>query len=185
MRKIERSEIVDYETYADHRLETRPLAIEVKRVRRIHAGEHFTFLFENRETVRYQVQEMMRIERIVREPEIQHELDTYNELLHEGGTLGCTLFIEIDDPVERDQKLTAWKGLVAHVFATLPDGTRIRPTYDKRQVGEERLSSVQYLAFELGPKAPIAIGVDLSGAEAEATLTGEQRAALQADLDEP
>ena len=184
MRPVERSEILDYQTYGDRRGELRPLALEAKAQRRIQVGEHFTFLFENRATVRYQVQEMMRTEKIAREADIQHELDTYNELLHPRGSLGCSLLIGIAEPEERDRLLRAWRGLVEHVYAELPDGTRVRPSFDARQVGDERLSSVQYLAFELGPVAPVALGVDMKGVEQRAELSDAQRAALQADLDE-
>jgi len=185
VRTIELSEIVDYQTYSDRRDETRPVALAAKKARRVEVGEHFTFLFENRETVRYQIQEMTRAEKIVREAEIQHELDTYNELLHDGGKLGCSLLIGIDDPAERDEKLTAWLGLVSHIYAKLADGTKVRPGFDERQVGDTRLSAVQYLSFAIGPDAPVALGIDFPGVEREATLSDEQRAALQSDLDEP
>jgi hypothetical protein len=145
-------------------------------------GEHFTFLFENRETVRYQVQEMMRVEKIVKENEIQHELDTYNELLHPKGAIGCTLLIGIDDEAERDAKLREWMGLNDHIYAKMADGTRVAPTWDPRQVGDIRLSSVQYLSFALGDEAPVAIGIDMAGIEAETELSDGQREALRADL---
>lgn len=182
MRPVERSEILDYVTYTERRNEIRASALQAKSERRILVGEYFTFLFENHETVRYQVQEMMRVERIVKEAEIKHELDTYNELIHPAGTLGCTLLIGIDDEAERDEKLRSWLGLNDHIYAVMPDGSRRTPTWDPRQVGDERLSSVQYLSFELGAEAPTAIGVDLAGAEAETALSEAQRAALTADL---
>ena len=184
MRKIDREEIEDYQTYSDGRELTRPIALAAKAERRIQVGEYFTFLFENRETVRYQIQEMLRIERIVRDTEIQHEITTYNELLYDGGRLGCTFLIGIDDPEERDVKLRAWLGLTERIYATLPDGTRVRPTFDARQVGDDRLSAVQYLMFPLGGTAPVALGIDLEGTETDAALTEVQRQALQADLDE-
>lgn len=183
MDKIERSEIVDYQTYADTRDETRAAALAAKAARRVQVGDAFTFLFENRETVRYQIQEMMRVEKIVREAEIQHEIDTYNELLHDEGTLGCSLLIGIDDPEERDRKLREWRGAIDTIYAKLPDGTKARPSYDPRQVGDDRLSSVQYLAFEVGAEAPVAIGIDHPDIALETELTDAQRAALQADLD--
>ncbi len=183
MQKIDRSEVVDYQTYQDNRDATREAALLAKATRRIQVGDAFTFLFENRATVLYQIQEMMRVERIVREKDIQHEIDTYNELLHDGGVLGCTLLIGIDDPAERDEKLRAWVGLVPTIYAELPDGRRVRPGFDARQVGDERLSSVQYLSFELGAQAPVALGVEHPGAEARVELSDAQRAALQADLD--
>jgi hypothetical protein len=184
MKKVERSELLDYATYGDRRGEIRPRALAAKNARRILVGEHLTFLFENRETVRYQVQEMMRVERIVREADIQHELDTYNELIHDAGTLGCSLLIGIDDPEERDELLGAWLGLPKHLYAELEGGERVRPVYDERQVGDDRLSSVQYLSFELGEKAPVALGVDMDVLSLRTELTDAQRAALQSDLDE-
>jgi hypothetical protein len=181
VKPVERSEILDYVTYGEQRDAIRTSALAAKSVRRIVVGGYFTFLFENRETVRYQVQEMMRVERIVKEDDIAHELKTYNELLHPKGRLGCTLLVGIDDEAERDVKLRQWVGLNDHVYAKLADGTRVKPTWDARQVGERRLSSVQYLTFELS-EAPVAIGVDMPGAEVEATLSEAQREALQHDL---
>lgn len=183
MKPVDRSKILDYVTYGEQRDRIRAAALKAKSVRRILVGEHFTFLFENHETVRYQVQEMMRVEKIVKEDDIQHELDTYNELLHPAGTLGCTLLIGIDDEAERDTKLKEWLGLNEHIYATMPDGKRVAPTWDARQVGDSRLSSVQYLAFEFGTEPPVAIGIDMPGAEAETRLSESQRGALRADLE--
>jgi hypothetical protein len=182
VKPVQRSEILDYVTYGEEREQIRSAALRAKSVRRILVGEHFTFLFENRETVRYQVQEMMRIERIVKEDDVQHELDTYNELIHPRGTIGCTLMVGIDDEAERDEKLRAWMGLNDHIYAKLPDGTEVRPTWDPRQVGDTRLSAVQYLAFPIGDEAPTAIGIAMQGIEAEATLSEVQRNALGEDL---
>ena len=94
---VRRDEIVDFQTYDDGREATRTGVMDLKRPRRIHVGEHLTFLFENHDTIRYQVQEMMRVEQIVREASIQQELATYNELLGGPGQLGCALLIEIED----------------------------------------------------------------------------------------
>lgn len=182
MKPIERSEILDYVTYGEQRDQIRDSALRAKSVRRILVGEHFTFLFENRETVRYQIQEMMRIEQIVKEDDIQHELDTYNELLHPKGTVGCTLMVGIDDERERDVKLRAWMGLNEHIYARLPNGATVKPTWDPRQVGETRLSSVQYLSFALGDVAPVAVGIDMPGVELETELSAGQQDALGEDL---
>ncbi|HET6417111.1 MAG TPA: DUF3501 family protein [Polyangiales bacterium] len=182
MKPIERSEILDYVTYGEQRDQIRDSALRAKSVRRILVGEHFTFLFENRETVRYQIQEMMRIEQIVKEDDIQHELDTYNELLHPKGTVGCTLMVGIDDERERDVKLRAWMGLNEHIYARLPNGATVKPTWDPRQVGETRLSSVQYLSFALGDVAPVAVGIDMPGVELETELSAAQQDALGQDL---
>jgi hypothetical protein len=154
----------------------------VKRPRRVHVGDHLTFLFENHETVLYQVQEMVRAERIVRDAEIRHEIDTYNEVLGGAGELGCVLLIEIDDPKERQEKLTRWLTLPEKLYLRLEDGTRVRATHDTRQVGETRVSSVQYLKFDTKGAVPVAAGADHPDLTAEAVLTPEQRAALAEDL---
>jgi Protein of unknown function (DUF3501) len=184
MKPVARDELVDYQTYADTRSETRARVMELKKPRRIHLGEHLTFLFENRDTIRYQVQEMMRAERIVRDAEIQHELDTYNAVLGGPGELGCTLLIEIESPEQRDVLLREWLGLPAALYARLDDGTRVHATYDPAQVGEDRLSSVQYLKFAVGGRVPVALGVDLDALKTEAELSEAQLAALGDDLSE-
>lgn len=182
MRTVQRSEIVDYETYEDIREEFRKKVFAVKARRRIHVGDFFTFLFENALTMRYQVQEMMRVERLVKEKDILHELETYNGLIGGEGELGCTLLIEIDDPEQRAVKLREWLALPEHVYALLEDGINIRPTFDPSQVGAERLSSVQYLKFPVRGAVPTALGIDLPGIEAETRLDADQRSALADDL---
>ena len=182
MKPVERSEILDYVTYEEGRERFRAEVIAAKAVRRLHIGEYLTLLFENPLTIRYQIQEMMRIERLVKEADIQHEIDTYNELLGGAGEIGCTLLIEIDDPAVRDVKLVAWRRLPEKIYVLLEDGTRVSAHFDERQRGEDRLSSVQYLKFDTGGSVPIAVGVDLPELQAETTLTADQRAALAYDL---
>ena len=182
MRKVKRSDVLDYKTYNDRRDEYRRRILEEKAKRRIHVGEHLTFLFESTDTMLYQVQEMMRLEQTVREAEIQHELDTYNQLLGGDGELGCTLLIEIDDAEERNQKLRAWLSLPEHLYLKLEGGGEARALWDKAQVGDTRLSSVQYLKFRVGAHAPLAIGCDHPVLQLEAPLSPEQRQTLAADL---
>lgn len=183
MKPVSRSEILDYVTYNERREQLRPQAMQAKAPRRlVLAGGTITFLFENRDTVRYQVHEMMRAEQIVKEADIAHELHTYNELLGGPGEFGCTLLIGIDDEAERARKLVEWLALPQHVYLERPDGSRVRATFDARQVGEDRLSSVQYLKFAVGEQAPVAIGIDLPGLTVHEVLSEEQRAALAEDL---
>lgn len=183
MRLVQRSDIVDWQTYSDQRPELRRRIIEeVKPPRRVHVGEHLTFLFENTETVTYQIQEMMRIERIVRDADIQHEIDTYNELVGGDGELGFTLLIEIADPDERARLLVAWTPLIEHIYARFDDGERAYATWDARQVDEGKLSSVHYMKLDTSGRTPVAIGCDWEGHRVEAALNEAQRAALAADL---
>lgn len=186
MRRVARSEIVDYQTYGDLRPGMRERALAAKRDRRVVVAGCLTFLFENHDTVRYQVQEMMRVEHIVREADIVHELDTYNDLIGRGGDLGATVLIGLDDPAEREAKLTRWLALPGRLYVVLAGGERVYARWDERQISERRLSSVQYVTFPVGGAAPVACGVDLEGElVGETPLTAEQRAALAVDLAEP
>lgn len=180
---VQRSDIVDYQTYGDTRDETRKSAMAAKKPRRIHLGEFLTMLFENRATLTYQIQEIMRAERIAREADIQAEIDTYNEMLGGPGDLGCVLLVEIDDVDERAVKLEEWLGLQEHIYALMPDGTKVFATFDPSQVGDDRISAVQYLKFPVGDEAPVGFGTDFDALREEMLLSDEQRAALRADLE--
>jgi hypothetical protein len=182
MKPVARHEIVDYVTYEDQRERFRAEVIQAKTPRRVHFGEYFTLLFENHLTVRYQIQEMIRAERIVRESDILHEIQTYNELLGKQGELGCTLLIEIEAPSVRSEKLTAWLQLPEKIYLSLEDGSRVYATSDQRQRDEHRLSSVQYLKFDTKGRVPIAVGVDAPELRVETRLTSEQITALLTDL---
>jgi hypothetical protein len=184
-RTVERIEVVDYVTYEGRREAIREAVMKAKALRRVHVGPHLTFLFENHDTMHYQVQEMVRAERMVREADIVHEIVTYNELLGGPGELGCSLLVELDDPEERQEKLTRWLDLPKHLYVKKPDGTKVHARYDERQVGDTRVSSVQYLKFAVGREAPVVVGCDFPDPELkhETPLRAEQRAALQADLE--
>ncbi len=178
---VVRSEILDYQTYEDAREAERASIFEVKRPRRIHLGDHLTFLFENHDTIRYQVQEILRAERIVRESAIREELDIYNSMLGGPGQLGCALLIEIEDEAKRRPLLEAWLGVQECLYAELADGTRIYAEFDPTQVGQDRLSAVQYLVFTL-PAGPVGLGSDFAALELVVDLDEAQQAALAADL---
>jgi hypothetical protein len=182
MKQVRREELLDIAAYERSRDEIRTQIIAAKGRRRVHVAGVLTFLFENTATVRYQIQEMIRAERIVREADVRHELETYNELLGREGELGFCLLVEIADPVERDRKLREWLDLPRHVYARLPDGEKVHATFDPRQVGEDRLSSVQYMKLDVKGVTPVAIGCDLPALRGETPLSEEQREALRADL---
>src|SRR5262245_1531324 len=182
MRTVQRSQILDRARYERTRSFSQAAVLEMKRKRRIHVADCLTFLFENTTTIWYQIQEMLRAERIDREADILHELDTYNALLGGRGQLGCCLLIEIDDPVLRDRRLREWRALPAYVYMRCEGGATVRPTVDPAQIDERRISAVQYLKFHLDDWRPIALGCDLPGVTAETTLNPEQRDALNDDL---
>jgi len=182
MENVKRREILDYVTYEEQRSEIRSKIMKIKEPRRINVGGVLSFLFENKDTVRYQIQEMIRVERIVKEEDILHEINTYNEILGKSGELGCTLLIEIDDPDERDEKLNQWIDLPKHLFLKLENETKVFAKFDKRQIGDSRLSAVQYIKFDTDGEVPIAIGSELTLFKAETILSPDQKDALRNDL---
>ena len=182
MRKVQRDEILDYVTYNERRDKIRESVLKVKTPRRIHLSSYFTFLFENTETILYQIQEMMRAERIVKEESILYEIQTYNELLGGNDELGCVLMIEVEKPPERNRKLKQWLGLQEKVYLALDSGERIFAEWDRRQVDSIKLSSVQYLKFKIMGGIPSAIGVDHPKIKKESPLTPDQIEALTSDL---
>ena len=182
MKPVQREEILDYVTYGEKRNEIQLSVLKQKEPRRIHLGEYLTFLFENTETIRYQIQEMMRVEQIVKEEAIQHEIKTYNELIGEEGELGCVLLIEIADAQIRPQKLREWLGLQEKIYLVLDSGEWVYAEWDKRQIDDEKLSSVQYLKFDTSGRTPKGIGVDHPELQCEMDLSVEQRGALNHDL---
>lgn len=182
MRKVLRSDLLDYQSYGDVRETVRAKAMVEKARRRVHLGEHLTFLFENATTIAYQIQEMMRLERMAREADILHELDTYNQLVGDDGELGCTLLVELEEREQRERALRAWVTLPEHIYVETPSGQVVRAEWDRAQVGRDRLSSVQYLKFRVGTEAPVVIACDHPELRLRAELTQEQRAALSEDL---
>jgi hypothetical protein len=170
----------------------RPLFMHEKDHRRLAVGSHLTLLFESLQTVWYQVQEMIRAEQMTAREAIQHELDTYNELLPANGELSATLTIEYGDSGERDAALRRLVGLEKHLWLAI--GTRrAAAVFDTRQMDAERMSSVQFIRFKLEAIAPekflvlardgkVAIEVDHSSLAARAPIEGDLARALLADL---
>lgn len=151
MKPLELSEIRNIADYEIERRTWRPQVMALKDRRRIRLGPHMSFLFENRQTVLYQIQEMLRIERIVEADAIRHELDTYNELIPGTNELSASLLIEYETPAERAMRLRELLGLEKHVWLEVA-GRRIPARFDTRQIAGDRLSSVQYIKFQLSPE---------------------------------
>jgi hypothetical protein len=147
MQPVAFEEIKNIAEYELERESWRPQVLAVKERRRIRVGEHMTFLFENRDTVRYQVQEMMRIERIVKKNDIEHELATYNELIPKGNGLNASLLIEYETPELRGVWLRKLLGLENHIWFVVGDSAPVKATFDTRQIATDRISSVQYVSF--------------------------------------
>jgi hypothetical protein len=190
VKRIERSEILDLGQYEEIREPFRRRIIELKRLRRLSLGSNMTVLFENRDTVLYQIQEMIRTERITREDAISHELETYNDLLPERDELSATVFIEFPEAAERDRKLVALAG-VEDKFYLEAEGRRAVGRNETRGVLPDRTTAVHYVKFPLAPdvaaalrtgKAAVLLGVDHDAYRASATVPPRGLEELAQDL---
>jgi len=190
MKKIQIEDVLDLTAYEKQRNDIRPKIIEIKNQRRIHVGPKVTYLFENYDTMWYQVQEITRAERIVDEEGIKGELNAYNELIPDTNQLSASMLIEIDDMDERKSFLSKILDLPQHTYLEV-DGERIVPSFDPRQGSEDKLSSVQYLKFDLTEaqvqkfnqtESNVILGFDHSLYTHQQELTNEQKSTFYQDM---
>ena len=148
---IKRESLLSLETYARERNAFRARVIEHKKHRTVRLGEHLTLLFEDELTIRYQVQEMLRVERIFEDAGIQQELDAYNPLVPDGGNWKATLLIEYPDAEERRRMLARLKGIEQRVWVQVEGCDRAHAIADEdlERENDEKTSSVHFLRFEL------------------------------------
>jgi hypothetical protein len=189
---IKRESLLSLEAYARERNAFRARVIEHKKRRTVHLGGHLTLQFEDELTIRYQVQEMLRIERIFEEAGIQGELDAYNPLVPDGGNWKATMLIEYPDADERRRMLARLKGIERRVWVEVQGCERVAAIADEdlERENEEKTSAVHFLRFELAPPmrqalragACVTLGVDHPEYRAQDPLAAEVRAALTADL---
>jgi hypothetical protein len=191
MKTIDKSEILPMGEYEAIRPHFRQRVIEQKKRRRAQLGGQMSVVFENRDTVLLQIQEMIRTERISADAAIAHEISTYNELVPADDELSMTLFIEVGDKPEREAMLARCAGMEAHVWLSV-DGRRAQARASARD-GQvpERATAVQYYKVPLGPLAAplrngeareVAVEVDHPAYRARAVLSAEVVAQLRADL---
>ncbi|MET0683428.1 MAG: DUF3501 family protein [Casimicrobiaceae bacterium] len=193
MGAITRESLLSLEAYAKARAEFRERVLAHKRARTVHLGEHVTLLFEDELTVRYQIQEMLRIERVFEEAGIQDELDAYNPLVPDGTNLKATMLIEYEDPDERSGALAQLVGIERRVWIEVAGQLRVQAIADEDlpRETETKTAAVHFLRFELAPEmvsalrrgAGLAIGVDHPRYEAVVpTVAPATLAALAADV---
>lgn len=151
MNKLSHSDLLGLELYAKQRADIRARIMDHKRPRTVHIGPHATWLFEDRETIRYQVQEMLRAERIFEQAGIQDELDAYNPLIPDGSNWKVTFLIEYTDEDERRVALTKLKGIEDRCWVQVADFDRVYAIADEdlERENDEKTSSVHFLRFEL------------------------------------
>jgi hypothetical protein len=149
MQKITMNDIRDIHDYEKIRSDYRKKIIDIKKNRRIALGNRMSILFENRETLIYQIQEMARIERMVDEEKIKAEIEVYNKLVPEENELSATLFFEILDPITVKAALNSLKGIEdGCISLKIGNKYSVFADFDQRQIDFEGLSAVQYLRFK-------------------------------------
>lgn len=156
MRPIDRNEVLPIGDYEQIRGRFRARVIDEKKRRRVTVGPHMSVMFENRDTVLLQIQEMLRAERITKESAILHEIETYNDLLPREHEVSMTLFIEIADALLREQTLIVLQGLEEKVGLEV-DGVLFPATHPPHGVMPDRTTAVHYFKIKLSPEATAAI----------------------------
>ena len=193
MARIEHGSLLSLEAYARERNAFRARVIEHKKRRAVALGAHVTLQFEDELTIRYQIQEMLRIERIFEEDGIRQELDAYNPLVPDGSNLKATMMIEYPDVAERQRALAQLKGIEDRVWVQAGDAACVYAIADEdlERENEEKTSAVHFLRFELDAGmcktlhggAQLRIGVDHPHYQAAQVVAPPAvRDALAADL---
>jgi len=153
MEKLTRQDLYSLEQYSEMREEFRARVMEHKHNRVVHVGPNATLYFEDRLTMQYQIQEMLRVERIFESAGIEEELGAYNPLIPDGGNWKATFMIEVPDEEQRRQKLALWKGIEDMVWVQVAG---MEPVFaiadeDMERENEEKTSAVHFMRFELTP----------------------------------
>ena len=170
MPTITRDSLMSLETYARERTAFRAKVMAHKKNRQVQLGDHVTLIFEDEMTIRYQVQEMLRVERIFEETGIDDELAAYNPLVPDGSNWKATMMIEYPDVEQRKHMLATLKGIEKQVWVRVAGGERVYAIADEdlERETEEKTSAVHFLRFELtdavkqalATGATLAVGVD-------------------------
>jgi Protein of unknown function (DUF3501) len=191
MRKLTFDDIKDLREYERERDEFRRRIIDVKKQRRVQLGDLLTITFENTDTMRFQVQEMARIERMLTDDQIRQEVETYNQLVPNASELSGTLFLEIDDKERLYEWMPKLVGIQRAVSIWLHDGSSVpsTPEDEDRLTREETTTTVHYLKFRFTPEevdafasGPARVVVDHPHYNAVVELTDEQRSELLRDV---
>jgi Protein of unknown function (DUF3501) len=191
MQKITLDEIVGLERYERIRPEFRRRIIDLKKNRRVTVGDRVTFVFENHDTVLFQIQEIVRAERIIDLDKIRFEVDTFNELIPAEGELSATMLIEITQPEQIRPELVRLIGIDQAVWLQIGSRFRIVAVFEPGRSKEDNLSAVQYVRFPLSPEARTAfrderqdalLVIDHPNYQAQTVLSPAVRRSLAADV---
>ncbi len=189
---LTRDDLYTLEKYARVRPQFRARVMAHKKNRIVPLGPNATLHFEDRLTMQYQIQEMLRLERIFEPELIQEELDVYNPLIPDGQNWKATFMIEYPDPEERRRRLAELVGIEHAVWVQVAGFPRVSPiaNEDLDRTAEGKTSSVHFLRFELSPEmiaalkagAPLTMGIDHPNYQASVTASAAVRDSLIADL---
>ena len=197
MPHISPDSLLPLEVYARERPAYRSRVIAHKKLRTVHAGEHVTLIFEDETTIRYQVQEMLRIERIFEAEGIRGELEAYNPLIPDGANWKATMLIEYPDEAERRRRLAELKGIEDRTWVQVEgaEGKKFERVFaiadeDMERENEEKTSAVHFVRFELSREmrdalragSALSIGVDHPNYRARVEVAPEVRLSLAGDL---
>ena len=192
MGQIAAASLLPLEVYARERNAFRSRVIGHKKLRTVHAGEHVTLIFEDELTVRYQVQEMLRIERIFEDAGIRGELEAYNPLIPDGANWKATMLIEYPEPEERRRRLAGLKGIEDRTWVEVAACTRVYAIADEdmERENEAKTSAVHFVRFELERNmrdalragAGLTVGVDHANYRASVVVGPEVRRSLAGDF---
>lgn len=192
MDKLTRVDLLSLEAYAQQRNEFRTRVMAHKKQRTVHLGEHLTLIFEDRLSIQYQVQEMLRIERIFEADGIQDELDAYNPLVPDGSNLKATMLIEYADVEQRKRELVRLRHVEHEIALSVHGHAAITAIADEdmERSNDEKTAAVHFLRFELSPAmiadwragAAVALASTLPAMPVGTTLTPGQSRALAADF---
>jgi len=193
MKPLTAKDLFTLEQYAINRLEFRARVLAHKRDRQVPIGPNATLYFEDALTIQYQVQEMLRVERVFEPEGIREELDSYNPLIPDGSNLKATFMLEYPDIEERRQALAKLMNITERVWLKVDDYEVVRPVADEdiERETEDKTSSVHFLRFELLPDmvralksgAPLAIGIDHPNYRYQVDVPENVRRSLAGDLD--
>ena len=188
VQRVTIDDIVGLERYETIREAFRRRIIELKRHRRIGVGEHITFVFENFDTVLFQIQEMIRAERIADLDRVREEIEVYNELIPERGELSATLLIELQDSERIREELPKFYGLDQATWLEF-DGIRVAGVFEGGRAREDKVSAVQYVRFPLAEHvtefleaSEVKLVIDHPHYRASRSLPAETRQSLGEDL---
>jgi hypothetical protein len=192
MSTIRRESLLTLEAYAKIRKASRPQAIAHRRLRTVHLGEHMTLQFEDEQTIRRQIQEMLHIEKIFDEAGIQGEIDAYGPLVPDGSNWKATVLLEYPDPHERKRELARLIGVEDQLFVEVEGRARIYAIADEdlERENEEKTSSVHFVRFEFPAAARAAVragaavklGCDHRNYPAHVQIAPQTLASLAGDL---